>query len=249
MSALRPVIRSAAAVALLQRREMCGLVAISTRATCPLLGDRIRAALKVTRHRGPDEQGEFVHADWGVGLGHARLSITDVAGGQQPMRSADGTVTAIVNGEFYDHERIRSELEARGKVFSSRSDSEILVHLWEEKGPACLDDLRGEFALVLVDDKSRQLFAARDRFGVKPLFVARPEGELLLASEVKALFAAGVPAAWNSGAVFDSLHGCRLEGQVSRAMPLPRRWPGRCHAAATLLPRRCHAAATPLPRR
>lgn len=167
-----------------------------------------------TEHRGPDERGELLLDEW-AGLGHVRLSITDVARGQQPISNEDGSVSAIVNGEFYDFERIRDGLISRGHHFKTASDSEILVHLWEEQGAACLSELRGEFAFVLVDRSSDQMFAARDRFGIKPLFLARPEGELLLASEVKALFAAGFPATWDSTSVFDSLHGCRHEGRPS----------------------------------
>jgi asparagine synthase (glutamine-hydrolysing) len=156
-----------------------------------------------------------VELDGWAGLGHVRLSITDVARGQQPISNEDGSVTAIVNGEFYDHQRIRDELRARGHTFRTESDSEILVHLWEELGPGCLAELRGEFAFVLVCRTSRRMFAARDRFGIKPLFLARPQGELVLASEIKGLFAAGVTAAWDPGRVFDGLHGCRHEGKPS----------------------------------
>lgn len=199
-----------------QARGMCGLIAIVCRtgAGSPVLRERLTRAMNQTGHRGPDERGQVELGGW-AGLGHVRLSITDVARGQQPISNEDSSVTAIVNGEFYDHQRIRDELRARGHSFRTDSDSEILVHLWEEHGPECLAQLRGEFAFVLICRRTGQLFAARDRFGIKPLFFAKHAGELLLASEIKGLFAAGVPASWDAPRVFDGLHGCRQEGKPS----------------------------------
>ena len=103
----------------------------------------------------------------------------------------------VVNGEFYDFESIRADLETRGHRFHTHSDSEILLHLYEDFGVECLRQLRGEFAFVLWDARQRRLFAARDRFGIKPLFYSQLDGRLLFASEAKALHAAGVPAAWD----------------------------------------------------
>ena len=159
----------------------------------------IDAATRALYHRGPDGQRHWLSDDGLAGLGHARLSIIDLETGDQPLANEDGTIHAVVNGELYDFERIRRELEARGHRLGTKSDSEIVLHLYEDLGPACLEHLRGEFALALWDSRTRTLFAARDRFGIKPLYYAQHGGMLLLASEAKALFAAGVPARQQAG--------------------------------------------------
>jgi asparagine synthase (glutamine-hydrolysing) len=168
----------------------------------PVSEATLGAATQTLHHRGPDGRKQWLSPSRRVGLGHARLSIIDLATGDQPLASEDGSVHAVVNGEFYDFQRIRGELEARGHRLATRSDSEILVHLYEERGTSCVHDLRGEFAFVLWDETSQTMFAARDRFGIKPLYYARHKDTLYLASEVKALFAAGVPARWDHEAVF-----------------------------------------------
>jgi asparagine synthase (glutamine-hydrolysing) len=140
-----------------------------------------------------------------VALGHARLSIIDLTTGDQPIANEDERLRIIVNGEFYGYESIRKELEQRGHRLRTRSDSEIALHLYEELGGDCMRQLRGEFAFVIWDGVNERVFAARDRFGIKPLFYALYEGALYLASEVKALFAAGVPARWDSEMVYDSV--------------------------------------------
>lgn len=161
-------------------------------------------ATQVLRHRGPDAAKLWVDPKGHVGLAHARLSIIDLTTGDQPLANEDGTLHAIVNGEFYDFERIRADLEGRGHRFSTRSDSEILLHLYEERGPSCLEELRGEFAFALYDSRNRMLFAGRDRFGIKPLFYASHGGNVALASEAKALFALGVPARWDAESVYQA---------------------------------------------
>jgi asparagine synthase (glutamine-hydrolysing) len=175
---------------------MCGLVAIHD-STEPVNESALRAGLEVLHHRGPDSQGMWLSPESSVGLGHTRLSIIDLATGDQPLVNEDGSVHAVVNGEFYDFERIRAELERRGHRFRTRSDSEILLHLYEDLGFECLHALRGEFAFVLWDARQRLLFAGRDRFGIKPLFWSQAGSRVWLASEVKALHSAGVPAAWD----------------------------------------------------
>jgi asparagine synthase (glutamine-hydrolysing) len=132
-----------------------------------------------------------------VSLGHTRLSIIDLATGDQPLSNEDGSIHLVVNGEFYDFEEIRAHLESRGHRFRTKSDSEILLHLYEEYGVECVHRLRGEYAFVLWDERKKLLFAGRDRFGIKPLFYTERNGRLMLASEVKALHAAGAPAAWD----------------------------------------------------
>jgi asparagine synthase (glutamine-hydrolysing) len=140
-----------------------------------------------------------------VGLGHARLSIIDLETGAQPIASEDERLHIVVNGEFYGFEHIRGELETKGHRFGTRTDSEIALHLYEEVGAQCLHHLRGEFAFILWDEVNQILFAARDRFGIKPLFYALTDEALHLASEAKALFAAGVPARWDHEAYFQQL--------------------------------------------
>jgi asparagine synthase (glutamine-hydrolysing) len=140
-----------------------------------------------------------------VALGHSRLSIIDLTTGEQPIASEDGRTRIVVNGEFYGYEAIQRELESSGHRLRTRSDSEIALHLYEDLGTQCLHRLRGEFAFVLWDDTNRTIFAARDRFGIKPLFYAFHKETLYLASEVKALFAAGVPARWDAESVYHSV--------------------------------------------
>jgi len=176
---------------------MCGIVAAyAPRAEVEL--EKIRHAVASLKHRGPDGQDDWLSPDRRVGLGHARLSIIDLRNGRQPIVSEDGRSVIVCNGEFYGYEAIRNELETAGHRFSTGSDSEIALHLFEDLGPQCLHRLRGEFAFVIWDGVNRTLFAARDRFGIKPLFYAMRDGTLYLASEVKALFAAGIPARWDA---------------------------------------------------
>lgn len=179
---------------------MCGIFGMFG-LRVPVDPARVEPALAALAHRGPDGHGSFVDPERHVLLGHTRLAIIDPEGGAQPIANEDGSVVAVVSGELYDFVRIRENLAARGHRFRTRSDSEILVHLWEERGPTCLDELRGEFAFLLWDARARRLFAARDRFGVRPLVYTEHDGCLALASEAKALFAAGVPAAWDEDAL------------------------------------------------
>lgn len=175
---------------------MCGIVAMFSE-TGVVRPDLLERATRALDHRGPDGRGHWHDARRSVGLGHTRLGIIDLDGGQQPLTNEDETVHAVVNGELYDFERIREDLVARGHRFRTRSDSEILLHLYEEHGAAFVEHLRGEFAFVLYDAARDLLIAGRDRFGIKPLVYARYAGVLTFASEAKALFAAGVPAVWD----------------------------------------------------
>jgi asparagine synthase (glutamine-hydrolysing) len=182
---------------------MCGIVAVYSRRE-PVSPATLERATKALYHRGPDGQRQWISRDNRVGLGHARLSIIDLATGDQPIASEDNRTHIVANGEFYEYEAIQKELEARGHRLRTRSDSEIALHLYEEVGPQCLHRLRGEFAFVIWDEKEKSLFAARDRFGIKPLFYAWHNNTLTIASEVKALFAAGVPAQWDEESVYQS---------------------------------------------
>src|SRR5439155_23967516 len=139
-------------------------------------------------HRGPDGAGLW--SEGPVGLGHRRLAIVDVAGGHQPMANEDQTVWIVFNGEIYNHAELRPELEARGHRYRTRSDTETILHLYEEEGERCVERLRGMFAFAVWDRTRRRLLLARDRLGIKPLYYARTDRELLFASEIKALLAA-----------------------------------------------------------
>jgi asparagine synthase (glutamine-hydrolysing) len=137
------------------------------------------------RHRGPDSFGYLRHED--VGLGHARLSIIDVAGGQQPIENEDASLAVIQNGEFYNFRELRDELQARGHRFRTKSDAEVILHLYEEMGPECVKRLVGMFAVVIYDKRKGELFIARDRVGIKPLYYVELPGKFLFASEFKAI--------------------------------------------------------------
>lgn len=193
---------------------MCGIVAIFSRRN-PTSGAVIERATQTLHHRGPDGQRHWISPDRRVALGHARLSIIDLTTGDQPIAGEDQRTHIVVNGEFYGYEAIQRDLESAGHRLRTRSDSEIALHLYEDLGPECLHQLRGEFAFVLWDQANRTMFAARDRFGVKPLFYALHHGTLYFASEVKALFAAGVPARWDSESVF---HSVEAGGHPSRTL-------------------------------
>lgn len=184
---------------------MCGIVAIHQSAGAePLNENTVEAALKALYHRGPDGHGIYISHRGNVALGHTRLATVGIATGAQPISSADHKIHMIVNGEFYEFERIRSELEDKGYKFKTRTDSEIALHLYEEYGIDCLKYLRGEFALVIWDEHKQRLFVARDRFGIKPIVYTVQNGKLILASEAKAIFACGIEAKWDEESFFHS---------------------------------------------
>lgn len=149
--------------------------------------------LGAVRHRGPDEFGVYVYegGEAHVGLGNARLSIVDLAGGQQPISNEDGSVWIVLNGEIFNYVELRRELERLGHCFRTASDTEVLVHLFEQYGPECVARINGQFAFAIWDEKSEQLLLARDRCGVRPLFYAEQGGLLVFASEIKAILAHG----------------------------------------------------------
>jgi asparagine synthase (glutamine-hydrolysing) len=154
----------------------------------------LAAMIARLRHRGPDGNG--MRVDGPVGLAHARLGIIDLETGQQPIHNEDGTVWVVFNGEIFNYVELRAELEARGHRFYTRSDTEVLVHLYEERGEEFVEALNGQFAIALWDAPRQRLVLARDRAGIRPLFHAEHGGRLLFASEAKALFAVpGVPRA------------------------------------------------------
>ncbi|MDP3414440.1 asparagine synthase (glutamine-hydrolyzing) [Falsiroseomonas sp.] len=185
---------------------MCGVVGLfhAVDPTAPSLA-LLRRMTDAVRHRGPD--GEGVHSEPHLGLGHRRLSIVDLAGGAQPMSIAGGAVTIVFNGEIYNHEALRQQLRAAGHVFQSRSDTEAILHGWREWGLGVLDRLKGMFAFALWDRERGELLLARDRLGEKPMHYATlPDGGLAFGSELAALLAVpGVSARLDPAAVEDYL--------------------------------------------
>jgi len=146
--------------------------------------------LGALQHRGPDGTGSFV--DRGIALGHTRLAIIDLeTTGQQPMANENGQLHLVVNGEIYNYRHLRGELQQRGHQFRSRSDSEVILHLYEEYGDDCVQHLEGMFALALWDAPRRRLLLARDRFGIKPLYLAQQGEAVYFASELTALIRSG----------------------------------------------------------
>jgi asparagine synthase (glutamine-hydrolysing) len=169
---------------------MCGIAGVLHRdPRRPADVDRVAAMCDVIAHRGPDDYGVFV--DGPVGLGMRRLSIIDLAGGRQPMQTPDGRFTIVFNGEIYNHREVRRALEAQGHRFETSSDTEVILHAYQTFGPACLQRLNGMFAIALWDATERTLFLARDRLGIKPLYIYETASELLFGSEIKSLFTAG----------------------------------------------------------
>ena len=170
---------------------MCGIngIAFSSRSGRVVSREVLERMRDVITHRGPDEEGLFI--DQNVGLGHRRLSIVDVASGHQPMTNEDSSLHITYNGEIYNHADYRESLEANGHVYATYCDTETILHLYEEHGSACVDYLRGMFAFAIWDQHKRELFIARDRLGVKPLYyVHTDDGSLYFGSEIKTLLEA-----------------------------------------------------------
>ena len=166
---------------------MCGIAGIfDTRGDATPASDLIRRMTDAITHRGPDESG--IHLEPGLALGHRRLSIIDIASGQQPLFNDDRSVAIVYNGEVYNFNQLRPELEALGFAFRTHSDTEVILHAWQAWGPACVARLRGMFAFAIWDQRRRHLFVARDRLGIKPLYYALlANGHFVFGSELKAL--------------------------------------------------------------
>ena len=173
---------------------MCGINGIFAYhyAANPIDRDELVRTRDHMAARGPDGKGEWISEDGRVGFGHRRLSIIDLSdAGAQPMTSADGKLVVTFNGEIYNYRSLRKSLEAKGRVFRSQSDTEVLLHLYVEKGEAMVHDLRGMFAFAIWDSERKRLFLARDPYGIKPLYYADDGWTLRFASQVKALLAGG----------------------------------------------------------
>ena len=164
---------------------MCGIAGIFGIRGEPVEQFEVEAMCDALVLRGPDDQGYYVNGS--IGLGMRRLSIIDLASGQQPVRNEDGSIQVVLNGEIYNFQELRAELEGRGHRFYTASDTEVIVHLYEEHGAECVHQLRGMFAFAVWDERRKKLLVARDRLGIKPLFFGEFDGKLVFASELKAL--------------------------------------------------------------
>lgn len=192
---------------------MCGLVAAQL-SHAWIDEARLNRALRALSHRGPDGASSWFSPDHRTVLGHVRLSIIGINNGTQPIGNERDDLKLVVNGEFYGYRAIRDELCAKGYRFSTDSDSEIALHLFDEMGTSFAERLRGEFALVIADRRSGELIGVRDRFGIKPLFYAVVNGDVIFASEIKALLAMGVPARWNDAEVIRDFALVRTNGTM-----------------------------------
>lgn len=184
---------------------MCGIVVVVD-FEGSLGAETVAPALRVLRPRGPDGEGVWVSPTGRAVLGHTRLAVNDPDGGAQPMGVADGSLWIVANGEFYGHRALRDRLRRDGVAVRSSSDSEVALHLFHTHRERALEELHGEFAFVVWDERRAELTAVRDRFGVKPLYYARLGRRLLIASEIKALLALGVSPAWDTDAFADHLN-------------------------------------------
>jgi asparagine synthase (glutamine-hydrolysing) len=187
--------------------------------------DRVRGMRDLLTHRGPDDAGIFV--DDRAALGHRRLSIVDLAAGHQPLANEVDTIWIVFNGEIYNHQSVRAELEAAGHQYKTRSDTETIVHAYEQWGDAAVEHLRGMFAFAVWDAPRRRLLLARDRLGVKPLYWAVAQGRLLFASEIKAILESGLIRAEANERALPELLGTRyLSGSETLFKGIHRLQPG-----------------------
>jgi asparagine synthase (glutamine-hydrolysing) len=168
---------------------MCGIAGVVAFGAegDPANSEYVRRMLAMLRHRGPDQFG--IYRDAAAAMGCARLSIVDIAGGRQPISNEDGTLWIVFNGEIFNYLELRPDLERRGHCFRTDTDTEVLLHLYEEYGAGCLERVNGQFAVAIWDARERRLFLARDRMGIRPLFYTRAGDSFLFASEVKGLLA------------------------------------------------------------
>jgi asparagine synthase (glutamine-hydrolysing) len=206
---------------------MCGIVGmVRPGPGTPMAEAELVAMRDSLRHRGPDDAGTY-RAD-GVALGSRRLAILDTShAGHMPMATSDGRYWMVYNGEVYNFRALRSIAQARGQVFRSKTDTEVLLHLYASEGPACLERLNGMFALAIWDSVERTLFLARDRVGIKPLYYhLGSNGRLAFASEAKALFAAGIPSTFDQACWEELLCFRHVAGERTPFVNVKRLLPG-----------------------
>jgi asparagine synthase (glutamine-hydrolysing) len=163
---------------------ICGILELDDRHRDS--SEHVKSMVQTLVHRGPDDAGYYLNPP--VAFGFRRLSIVDVSGGHQPMSNEDGTIWIVFNGEIYNHASLRPDLERRGHRYNTRSDTETILHLYEEYGDDCVHHLRGMFAFAIWDSSKRRLLCARDRLGIKPFYYAVTQGRFAFASEIKSLF-------------------------------------------------------------
>ena len=186
---------------------MCGIAGMFNQRSGRRAAEKdLRQMLAMIRHRGPDEFGVYLNGP--AGMGSARLSIIDLSTGQQPIANEDGTLWIVFNGEIFNYLELRPELEARGHRFTTTSDTEVLLHAYEEYGPQCLDRLNGQFAFAVWNERDKSLFLARDRLGVRPLFYTLNQGDLVFGSEIKVILADRRVRAELDPAVLDQIFTC-----------------------------------------
>ena len=207
---------------------MCGIAGILNLDGKPFTDEaRLHRMGDSIVHRGPDGHGHFKGGP--VGLAHRRLSISDLRSGAQPMFNEDSSIVVVFNGEIYNHLELRSVLESRGHIFRTHSDTEVILHAYEEYGLSFPTHLTGMFAFALWDMKQRRLVLTRDRVGIKPLYYTVHTGQLLFASEIKALFAdPRVAPALNAECLSEYLvFRCVSDDQMGRrsaSRAIPLRW-------------------------
>ncbi|QAU33069.1 asparagine synthase (glutamine-hydrolyzing) [Janthinobacterium sp. 17J80-10] len=174
---------------------MCGIFGYFDRRGIDLPPDRLESMGRVIRHRGPDDQG--IYRTSGMAIGNQRLSIIDIGGGHQPFVSDDGQVVVVQNGEIFNHVELAQELEGTPFSCRTRSDTEVLLRLYEKEGIGFVSKLNGMFAIAIIDHRSRAMYLVRDRIGVKPLYIHDDGNRVAFGSEIKSILEAGVPAAFN----------------------------------------------------
>jgi len=184
---------------------MCGICGIFDLSGAPVQQPTLETMIASIRHRGPDDEGYYL--DGNLGLGNCRLSIIDLEGGHQPICNEDETVWIVHNGEVYNYLELRATLLSQGHRFRTNTDTEVVLHLYEQHGEACVRQLNGMFAFAIWDSRRRRLFLARDRLGIKPLYYAAVGSRIVFASEIKAILAEGnLRPALNPLALMDYLH-------------------------------------------